>query len=323
MLTQALITEAVAALSGQVRHTPVEASPGLAARLGGPVWLKLECLQLGGSFKLRGALFRLGRLTAEERRLGVVTCSAGNHGIGVAYAAGRLGVRATVFVPRAIDPAKRAGIRALGAEVVESEHAGYDDTELEARRAAEHEGRPFISPFDDEAVMAGNGGSLAAEVLEQVPAARSFVLPVGGGGLAAGFSFLVEERAPGATVIGCQHRDSPGLALSLERGEAVTRLPAVETVAGGLEGGVGVRTFAVMRERITRVALASEEEIVAAMGWVFDHHHYLIEPSAAVTVACCLSGAVGSLEPPVVVVLSGRNVDGRLARRLLGVANAG
>src|SRR5262249_48943743 len=149
--------------------------------LGVPVFLKLESMQLTGSFKIRGALFRLSKLTAEERRDGIVTCSAGNHGKAVAYAAREMGIRATICVPRSVDRAKYEGMVAMGADVRVSEFDGYDDTEEWAMALAA--GGSFISSFDDYAIMAGNGGTTAIEVQQDVPDARTFILPVGGGGL--------------------------------------------------------------------------------------------------------------------------------------------
>jgi threonine dehydratase len=168
-----LITEAAAFLKGRIRRTPVEFSPGLSQILGVPVWLKLESMQLTGSFKIRGALFRISRLTEEERRDGVVTCSAGNHGKAVACASHEAGVRATICVPRSVDRAKFEGMVALGAEVRVSAFDGYDDTQDWALQIAAEQGRTFISPFDDYAVMAANGGTVAMEVLEDAPSADS------------------------------------------------------------------------------------------------------------------------------------------------------
>jgi threonine dehydratase len=149
-----------------------------------------------------------------------------------------------------------------------------------------------------------------------MPEARNFVLPVGGGGMSGGLAFVVAERVPGAVVVGCQHEESPALALSLERGEAVTRLPAVETSAGGIEGGIGRRTFAVLRPRIGRVALVSEKEIFEGVRWMLEHHQYLVEPSSAAAVAACLTGKAGRFDAPVAVVISGRNVSLPTLRRI-------
>src|SRR5262249_33294886 len=157
----ALISEAAQFLRGRIRRTPVESSPALSKILGIPVSLKLESMQLTGSFKIRGALFRLSKLTSDELRDGVVTCSAGNHGKAVAYAARQFGVRATICVPRSVDKSKYEGMIALGADVRVSEFDGYDETEDWARALAKQQGRTFISAFDDYEIMAGNGGTTA------------------------------------------------------------------------------------------------------------------------------------------------------------------
>ncbi len=317
MLTLGRIEAAARFLAGRVRRTPIETSPGLSDRAGVPVWLKLENLQTTGSFKVRGAFVRLSELSEEERRRGVVTASAGNHGKGVAYVARLLSVPARIYVPKTVDESKYRGMLAMGADVVRCEWPGYDETEALARAEAARAGRPFVSAFDDEAIMAGNGGSLAAEVLEDLPEARTFVLPVGGGGLSGGFAFFAKERLADARIVGCQHEWSPALKLSLEKGEAVTKLPAIETLAAGIEGGIGVSNFEVLQSRVDAVALLSEEEILAAVRWMLSEHQYLVEPSAAATVAAILSGKAGRLESPAAVVLSGRNVSLETLRRIL------
>lgn len=316
-LDRPMIERAREALRGRIRTTPVEPSPRLSEALGAPAWLKLECLQATGSFKIRGAFFRMSLLSDAERRAGVATCSAGNHGKAVAYVARELGIAARIYVPRSVDESKRRAMVSMGADVVVTEFPGYDDADEFARSEAARTGRPFFSAFDDDAIIAGNGGTLAEEVLEQVPDAGAYVVPVGGGGLAGGLSFVARDRDPAATIVGCQHEGSPALKLSLERGCAVTRLPAFATVAGGIEGGIGEKPFEILRTRVDRVALVSEQEIFAGVRWMLDRHQYLIEPSAAAVIAACLSGKAGRFDRPVVVVLSGRNVALPTLRRIL------
>ncbi len=302
-----LIAEAGEFLRGKIRRTPVEYSPGLSDLLGVPVWLKLESLQLTGSFKIRGALFAISKLKEE-----VITCSAGNHGKAVAYASRG----ATICVPRSVDRSKLDAMVSMGADVRVSEFDGYDDTQDWALEMAEREKKYFLSPFDDDAVMAANGGTVAMEVLEDAPDARVFILPVGGGGLAAGFATWAKHILKDSTIIGCQHVLSPALKMSLDAGHAITRLPAVETMAGGVEGGIGARTFPVLQPLVDGVALVSEAEILDGVRWMIAHHQYLIEPTAAVTVAACLTGKV-HVTQPVVVVISGRNVSAETVRMIL------
>ncbi len=308
MLTAELIEEASRFLDGKIRRTPVEYSHKLGA------WFKLESMQLSGSFKIRGAMFRMEKRTEEEMRNGVVTCSAGNHGLATTYTKANV----TICVPKSVDKAKLAGMQASGSDIAVSAFDGYDDTETWARELARERKQSFISPFDDYAVMAGNGGSLAVETIEQLPQARNFVLPVGGGGLAAGFAFETKRRIPDAKIICCQHELSPALQMSIDAGRAITKLPAVETMAGGVEGGIGALTFDVLKPLVDHVALVSEDEIVDAVRWMVEHHQYLIEPTAAVTLAACLSGKIGELDGrPTAVVISGRNVSSSTVRKIL------
>jgi threonine dehydratase len=288
-----LISEAAGFLRGKIRRTPVEYSAGLSEILGVPVWLKLESLQLTGSFKIRGAMFAISKLNGN-----VITCSAGNHGKAVAY----VSRGATICVPRSVDKSKFDAMVRMGADVRVSELAAQEK-------------KYFLSPFDDDAVMAANGGTVAMEALEDAPDARTFVLPVGGGGLSAGFASWAKHSLADATIIGCQHLLSPALRMSLDAGEAITRLPVVETLAGGVEGGIGARTFAVLRPLVDSVALVSEAEILEGVRWMVANHQYLIEPTAAVTIAACLTGKVRAVGP-VVVVVSGRNVSSETVRRI-------
>jgi threonine dehydratase len=308
----ALIDEASAYLAGKIRETPIEysyISPGRTARL------KLESFQDTGSFKLRGALFRCSRLTEKEKKDGVVTCSAGNHGKAMAWT----GANVTICVPRSVDQAKLSAMQSSWfADVLVSDFDGYDETEVWARELAAERGKTFISPFDDYAVMAGNGGSLAVETLRQFPQARNFVLPVGGGGLAAGFAFEVKRRKPDAKIICCQHVLSPALRMSLDAGRAITKLPAVETIAGGVEGGIGALTFEILAPLVDHVALVTEEQILSAMRWMIGNHQYLIEPTAAVTIAACQQEEVREfLRRLTVIVVSGRNVSLDSVKRIL------
>ena len=207
---------------------------------------------------------------------------------------------------------------AMGADVVRAEVPGYDETEALAREEAARSGRPFLSAFDDEAIMAGNGGTLAVEVLQDAPAARTFVLPVGGGGLAAGFAFYAREEIPEARIVGCQHELSPALKLSLEKGEAVLTLPPDRDRGCRDRRRDGTPSLRGPAHRApTRSRCVSEEEILEAVRWMLHEHQYLVEPSAAVTVAACLTGKAGKLGGPTVVVLSGRNVSLETLRRIL------
>lgn len=312
-----LVHQASTYLTGKIRETPLEYSSALSNVLHTPVYLKLECLQLTGSFKVRGAFFRLAQLDVEERKRGVITCSAGNHGKALSYVGNELGVTVTVFVPKNVDDAKFRGMIELGAKVIRSDEIGYDETEKIAKETALKEKLPFISAFDDPYIMAGNGGTLAKEIFQQLPGVQTCIFPVGGGGLASGFCFYVKEKNRDILTVGCQHKDSSALALSLERSSAVTSLPGIDTVAGGIEGGIGQGCFEVLQSRIDQVALVSEEEIFKGFQWVLKHHQYLIEPSSAVTIAACLFHRLKKVRGPVVVVLTGRNVGFSTLQKLI------
>ncbi len=307
MISIQLIHEAAARISGAIRKTPVEECPILSDLLGVPVWLKLENEQITGSFKARGALFSL--LKAKDSGIQrVATCSAGNHGKGMAWAARQLGMQATIFVPSSVDPTKLDGMIRMGADVHTSRFPGYDETEHWAKHESSRLGLPFISAFDDDWVMAANGGTVAKEVLEQIPDLETLVLPVGGGGLSGGASYLVKELKPDCRIILCQHQGSPAFQKSMEAGEAILEMPAIETVAGGLEGGIGRLTFEVLKTRYDAIELLNEEEIQRAMAWTIKNHQMIIEGSAAVVVAACLRSEFRKPKGPTVLVLSGRNV---------------
>ena len=255
-----------------------------------------------------------------ERARHVVAASAGNHGAGVAYAANVLEMDATIVVPKGAPETKRERIEAYGAKLVVSEHDGYDGAETEARALAERLGVPFLSPYDDEAVIAGNGGTLGFEIEAALGHPPAVVLaPFGGGGLASGLGLAL----PGTKVFGAQSEASPAFALSLERGGAVESLePATPTLADGLEGGISRAAFERAASIVAGVVVVSEDDIAAAMVAAYRSLGLTIEGSAAAALAPVLSQLPGALRPrsadeDIVVVLTGRNVDrSRLATLL-------
>ena len=310
MLTVDAITHAAAWLQGRIDHTPLVQSPSLSASIDAPAWLKMDHLQRTGSFKVRGALYALARLPDDQRKNGVATCSAGNHGKGMAYAAQQMGIPVRIYVPQSVDEAKYAGMIALGATVIRSNFDGYDATEAWAHEEASRLNLPFISAFDDWDIITGNGGSLGVEIASDIDDVGTLVMSVGGGGYGAGLAFYLKARVPSLHVVAVQHEGCPALTLSLKRGEAVTEMPALATVAGGLEGGLGIRPFQILRDVVDTVVHVSEHEIKAALRWVLAEHQTLVEPSAAVTVAALLHQKVAlPNRRPVVTVLTGRNVS--------------
>jgi threonine dehydratase len=278
-----------------VRRTPLVPLPDVPG-----VSLKLESLQRGGSFKIRGACLRLDAMTEDERRRGVVAASAGNHGLGVAAAARALGIRAHIIVPATSPDVKRRGIAALGADV-EVGGADYQAAEDEARRRAQASGAVFVSPFDDPTIMRGNGGLLAEEILEQAPDTQRIVCPVGGGGLIAGIAAAVAIE-----VMGAQPRVNCAMHESLRLGRALTRYDGGATLAEGCEGAVAESTYAICAARHLAMGLVGEDDIAAAVARAY-RLGFVVEPSAAVALA-----AVFAERTPVagtVIVVTGGNID--------------
>ncbi len=290
-----------------IRRTPIVPLAGSAG-----VSLKLESLQRTGSFKLRGATRKLASLSADERRRGVVTASAGNHGLGVAAAARELGIAATVLVSGQAAEVKRRGIAALGA-TVEVGGPDYQAAEDAARRRAAETGAVFVSAFDDPEVMRGNGGDLAVEILEQAPGTRRIVCPVGGGGMIAGIATAVAGRP--VEVAGVQPEANCAMRDSLRLGRALVRYEGGATLAEGCEGAVAESTYAVCRDRGVGIVTVSEDGIRRAVARAY-RLGLVVEPSAAVALAAFWDGALPAA-PGTVVVVSGGNIDAALLDELL------
>jgi threonine dehydratase len=302
-----------------VRVTPLVPAPALGRRTGADVWLKLESLQRTGSFKLRGAAARLAAMAREGRRR-AITASAGNHGLGVALAARTFGLEATVLVSTQTPEIKRAGIAALGARV-EVAGSRYDEAEAEARRrAAEDPELVFVSPFDDDHVIAGNGGLLARELLAQLPDVNTVLAPVGGGGLAGGLGVELVPR--GIRLHGAQPEANCAMKRSLDEGHAYTRYDGGRTLAEGLEGPVSERTFAMARDYFAGIALVSEVAIRRAIVYAYRTLGVICEASAAVPLAALLEDAIDVRGRRVVLVVSGSNIEGDLLDQLLAGAAA-
>ncbi|MEM9487627.1 MAG: threonine/serine dehydratase [Myxococcota bacterium] len=307
-------TTAMARLAGLVRRTPLVIIPAVQVRIG-PVSLKLENLQRTGSFKLRGAVRKIASLTAEEQAVGVVAASAGNHGAGVALAASRLGVKATVVVSANTPQVKRDLIASLGAQVV-VDGANYDEAEAMAKIRASAAGAPFLSPYDDETIIAGNGGDLADEILKQVPALSRVVAPVGGGGLIAGLARRLAPR--GIEVIGVQPENNCAMYDSLRGNKALTVYNGRDTLAEGCEGPVAERTFAIAQQYVKSVVLVSEAAIRRAVAFCYVKAGTVVEPTGAVPMAGFLEGVVSSARRGTTVcILCGGNIEPDLLDNIL------
>jgi threonine dehydratase len=309
-------------LEGVARLTPLEGSRPLTERVGGPVHLKCENLQRAGSFKIRGAYTRISGLTPQERARGVVAASAGNHAQGVALAASMLGAKATVFMPTGAPIPKVQATRGYGAEV---RFVGQTlDEALVAAQAFEREtGAVLIHPFNHRDIVAGQG-TVGLEILEQCPDVRTVVVCTGGGGLLAGVALAVKSLRPDVRVVGVQAEQAAAYPASLAAGHPVP-LAAMSTMADGIAVGCpGEVPFAIVRELVDEVRAVPEASLTRAMLLCLERAKLVVEPAGAAGVAAVLDDPT-AFEPPVVIVLSGGNVDPLLMLRLLrhGLTAAG
>lgn len=288
-------------LTGITARTPLIAAPSLGA----DVHLKCENLQRTGSFKLRGAYNALAVLTPEQRARGIVASSAGNHGRGVSHAARLLGMRALVFVPSTIPEVKRQGILAEGAEI-EASQPDYDSAQAAAMAFASERGMTFVHPCAGAPLLAGQG-TVALEILEQLPEVRTLVVCVGGGGLVGGIGAFVRARAPHVRIIGAQSELTNAMAASLAAGRRV-EVPVPPTLADGLAGQIDDDGFAYGRFALDEIVTVSESVIADAIRWAHREHELRVEGSGAVGIAALLSGVV-HVDGPTVITVSGGNID--------------
>ena len=290
------------------RVTPVYSSETLGRRSGRPVFLKAENLQRTGSFKIRGAVNRIARLTEAERAAGVVTASAGNHGQAVALAAREAGVKATVFMPQDAPMAKLDATRSYGAEVVLAGF-GYDEAQAAAQDAVE-QGATMVHAFEDEVVIAGQG-TLGLELAEQVEGVETVVVPIGGGGLASGIAIALKELRPEIRIAGVQAAACAPLA----GGGAIG-----STIADGIAvKKPGALTSAILEELVDELVTVSDEEIAETIVLLLERVKLVVEGAGAASVAALLTGKVSG-SGPACAVLSGGNIDASL---LIEVARYG
>jgi len=322
MTDLAAIRAAALLLEGVADRTPVQLSRALSQACGAEVWLKCENLQRAGSFKLRGAYVRMARLTAEEQARGVVAASAGNHAQGVALAARMLGLTAVVFMPADAALPKIAATRDYGARV-ELVGASVDEALVHAREYADRTGAVLIHPFDHEDVVTGQG-TIALEIVEQVPDVATVVVPIGGGGLAAGVVAALAELRPDVRVIGVQAARAASYPASLAAGHPIPA-PELRTMADGIAVGLpGTVPFEILSTHDIEVRTVSEEDLSRALLLVAERAKMLVEPSGAAAAAAVMAG-LGPIEGPVVVILSGGNIDPLVLMRVVrhGLASAG
>ena len=310
------IEQARALIAGTVRLTPVNPSPDLTALCGVPVQLKLEHHQLTGSFKLRGAANAILRLDDELRRRGVVGVSTGNHGRGLAYAAREAGVTCIICMSNLVPQNKIDGIEALGAEV-RIIGASQDDAQNEVDRLVSEEGMTMVPPFDHPDIIAGQG-TVALELIEQVPDMETALIPVSGGGLISGVATALKAVRPGIRIIGVSMERGAAMYECLNAGRPM-RVEELSTLADSLGGGIGVDnryTFQMVRDLVDDMVLVSEREIAEAIRYIYWHERQIVEGSGSVGVAALLSSKV-TPSGATVVLLSGGNVDMNLHHRII------
>ncbi|MGH8274913.1 MAG: threonine ammonia-lyase [Gammaproteobacteria bacterium] len=300
------IAAARARLSDRVRKTPVLVPDALADALGMPVALKCEQFQVTGAFKARGATNAVRSLSASERARGVATHSSGNHGAALAWAAQAAGISATIVVPANAVASKRAAIGRYDGKIVD---CGPTQTDREAKLAevVAETGAVVIHPYDDARVIAGQA-TATIELLEAKPRLERLLVPIGGGGLAAGAILGARVLGHAVNVIGVEPAGADDTCRSLVAGERIA-LDVVETLADGLRAQVGAATFPVLRDGLSDLVTVSDAEILSAMRWAFETAKLVIEPSAATVLAALLTGKMPAGPKPTGAIISGGNLD--------------
>ena len=302
-------------LRDAIVQTPCPYSQTLSELTGARCFVKLENLQMTGSFKERGAANLLLQLAPDERRRGVIAASAGNHGLAVAFHAARLGIPATIVMPEYAPLIKVTNARRYGAEVVL--HGSNFDEAYEHARALESErGLVFVHPFDDPRVVAGQG-TLGLEVLEQLPDVEALIVPVGGGGLIGGVALAVKSTRPDVQVIGVQAAALPAMSRSLDASERVRVDPAATIADGIAVRQVGALTFELARAWVDRVVTVDEEELSNAVLLLLEIEKTVVEGAGAAPLAALLNRPLGLERHSVVLVLSGGNIDVTMLARII------
>lgn len=314
MLNLEMIQDARRVLRDVVSLTPVLELPPLEdAR----VFVKAENLQMAGSFKMRGAYYKISTLTREERERGVITCSAGNFAQGVAYAAARSGIRAVICVPSGASRSKIAATRALGAEVVPVPGAYYEDAFAQAVALGKKEGMTFLHAFEDPRVIAG-AGTIGLEVLEQLPEVDIVLAPIGGGGLLSGIACAIKNRKPDCRVVGVQLEGAPCMYESRRQGRVVTLDRVAPTFADGMAGRKpGDYTFSLCEQYVDDIVLVSNEEVAAALVHLLETKKLVAEGAGASALAAVLFGKLDCRGKNVLCVASGGNIDSDVLAKVI------
>jgi threonine dehydratase len=315
MTTLEEIRQARNRIQASILVSPCPRSETFSELSGNEVFLKLENLQRTGSYKERGALNRILTLTPEEWRRGLIAASAGNHAQAVSYHASKLGMRAEICMPLATPLNKVMATRRFGGEVVLC-GANYDEAEAEAWQRSRVHGLTFLHPFDDDAVIAGQG-TLGLELLEQVPAVEVVFVAIGGGGLASGLACAMKETNPAIRVIGVQATRLPSMKLAVERRAPVT-VPAATTLADGIAvRRAGNRTLPMVQKYVDEIVTVEEEEIASAVLLLLEREKILAEGAGAAALAALLYRKAAVSGKKVIVLISGGNIDVTLLSRII------
>lgn len=301
------IRAAAEVIAGRVHHTPLLSSRSLSERAGCSVYLKAECFQKTGSFKVRGVFNRLHHLTDDERARGVIGISAGNHAQALAYGATAEGIRSTVVMPAHASPTKVAASRAYGADVVL--HGTVFEAFEKMAQLRDERGLTLVHPYEDAQVIAG-AGTTGLEIVEDLQDVDTVIVPIGGGGLIAGIAAAVKAMRPNTRVIGVEPEGAPAMLRALEN-DAPIRLESINTIADGLSAPIaGVITLAHVKSFVDDVVMVDDDALREAVMFVLERCKILLEPAGAAGIAALMAGAI-PVKPAekVVIVASGGNYD--------------
>ena len=321
MLTIDRIRHAAEVLSSVVRRTDMIRAPRI--NCDSEIYLKTENLQVTGSFKVRGAYYKISQLTEEEKKRGVIACSAGNHAQGVALGATKNGIKSLICLPAGAPISKIEATKRLGAEVC-LVNGVYDDAYAKALELRDQHGYTFVHPFDDELVIAGQG-TIGLEIIEQLPDVEAVIVPIGGGGLISGVALALKTLKPDIKIYGVQAAGAPSMEVSVKENKII-RLPSVSTIADGIAvKEPGVNTFKYCCEYVDEIASITDEEVATAILTLIEQHKIIAEGAGAIAVAAAMLDKFPIKGKKTVCLVSGGNVDVPILSRVVktGLSHVG
>jgi len=313
MLTLDKVYHARFVLNDVIRNTDLIHAPKISTDC--DVYLKTENLQITGSFKVRGAYYKISQLSAEEKAKGVIACSAGNHAQGVALAAAKNGIKSLICLPDGAPISKVEATKSYGAEVCLVDGV-YDDAYNKAMELKDEKGYTFVHPFDDENVIAGQG-TIGLEILDQLKDVDAIVVPIGGGGLISGVAFAVKQLRPDVKIYGVQASGAPSMVTSIAN-DKIECLESVATIADGIKvKEPGVNTFEYCKKYVDDIVTVTDDEISSAILSLIEHQKLISEGAGAVAVAAVMFGKVPVKSKKVVCLVSGGNIDVTILSRVI------